>query len=79
MAADELWSDDYCPKCGARMRWYDQWKNLLLCEECGYDFDPWAFDDEEFGDDDSEEGIPEGCAACGGPWPECMDYCRVFS
>lgn len=22
--------------------------------------------------------IPEGCAACGGPYPDCTSYCSLF-
>lgn len=26
----------------------------------------------------SEDDIPEGCRACGGPWPDCIDSCPIF-
>ncbi|MCI5452469.1 hypothetical protein MR511_01840 [bacterium] len=33
-------------------------------------------DDEE--DEDNEDDIPEGCAACGGPYPSCKISCPLF-
>ena len=32
--------------------------------------------DDFFGSDD--EGIPEGCAACGGDWPNCTTSCPLY-
>ena len=29
-------------------------------------------------DDDWEDDIPEGCAACGGDYPNCVDSCPLF-
>lgn len=28
--------------------------------------------------DDEEDDIPEGCAACGGDYPNCADSCPIF-
>lgn len=28
--------------------------------------------------DPSDDGIPEGCSACGGPYPDCCDSCPLF-
>ena len=28
--------------------------------------------------DDSDDDVPEGCAACGGPYPRCCDSCPLF-
>lgn len=25
-----------------------------------------------------DEGMPEGCAACGGDWPNCTDGCPLY-
>lgn len=39
------------------------------------DDDPYEYDDiyeMEFDD------IPEGCAACGGPYPSCISSCNLF-
>lgn len=43
-------------------------------------------DDEEYftiyiddpDDDDDGDGMPEGCAACGGPWPSCQTSCSMY-
>ena len=29
-------------------------------------------------DDTDEDDIPEGCVACGGPYPYCCDSCPLF-
>ena len=34
------------------------------------------FDDSDT--DDDYDDIPEGCRACGGPYPDCMDSCPLF-
>lgn len=34
-----------------------------------YDYDSDEFDEDE---------IPEGCLACGGPYPLCIDGCALF-
>ena len=33
-------------------------------------------DDDEDGEDDDD--IPEGCRACGGPYPDCSDSCPIY-
>lgn len=43
-------------------------------------------DDEEYftiyiddpDDDEDGDGMPEGCAACGGPWPSCQTSCSMY-
>ena len=27
---------------------------------------------------DDDDDIPEGCAVCGGPYPDCMTSCNLF-
>lgn len=34
--------------------------------------------DEDYDDEDDEDGIPAGCRACGGHYPECTDSCPLF-
>lgn len=29
-------------------------------------------------DDDDDDEIPEGCLACGGPYPDCSDSCPIY-
>ena len=31
-----------------------------------------------YDDDDDNDDVPEGCAACGGPYPRCCDACPLF-
>lgn len=28
--------------------------------------------------DDDDDEMPEGCAACGGPWPSCQSSCSLY-
>lgn len=44
----------------------DKWKSTII----------WDYEDED--DDDDYEGIPQCCAACGGPYPDCMTACSIF-
>ena len=60
-----------CSECGHRLsRVYDGWGNWdgesYVCYFCGDGLDR---------DDDD---IPEGCAACGGPYPQCVNSCNMF-
>ena len=36
--------------------------------------DIYESDDDDYGDDE----VPEGCAACGGPYPYCTTSCPLF-
>lgn len=56
-------------------------------EEFNERLDSGYYDDEEHFDeylemmeasDDDEDDIPEGCVACGGPYPICTDGCPLF-
>lgn len=45
--------------------------------------DLYALDDDELFDyifdyDYEEDDIPEGCIACGGPYPSCKSSCNLF-
>lgn len=58
-----------CPVCGHRMRRdrdiFGNWDGeTYVCDYCAEGYD----------DDD----IPEGCRACGGPYPDCTDSCPMF-
>lgn len=61
----------------------------IICEICGgtIEFDGGSYKCTECGEDygnnivlacDDELDIPEGCRACGGPYPDCMDSCPIF-
>lgn len=62
-----------CPECGGEMG-YNYVKNECKCKDCGAVFDS----DELDWDDENEDGIPYGCRACGGPYPDCMTSCKIF-
>lgn len=72
------WGDEpmpTCPLCRNSMLHsflYDKFQ----CPHCGY-----TMDDDNFTDIYSvgyDEDMPECCAACGGPYPDCMDSCSIF-
>lgn len=42
-----------------------------FCYEC-------AVSEYESQEDDDYDGPPPGCRECGGPWPNCMDSCRLY-
>lgn len=73
-------------KCGECFTELVQKDGYLECPACG-----WNITDEEaeeFDIDDyrsrvlfpgrAYEEIPEGCAACGGDYPNCKDSCPLF-
>ena len=55
--------------------------------ESYYDFNDYLVDNDLYATDDDEyeynfgidfDDIPEGCAACGGPYPSCISSCNLF-
>lgn len=79
---DALFGGNYiCSECGAKMQFEDEeWKDTLVCPKCGY-----SIGIDEFLDGGDEENyrppydnMPEGCAACGGPYPDCVTLCELF-
>lgn len=58
-----------CPDCGAKMELEGDMWVCTRCDTCV----PTDYDDDEDYDD-----MPEGCAACGGNWPECADSCSMY-
>lgn len=56
-----------CVICGGPTKYIgkNEWGQCVYeCPKCA----------AEYEDDD----IPEGCIACGGPYPECMTSCNMF-
>lgn len=61
-----------CPNCGRRLRRvrdiFGSWDGeTYICDYCAAQYD-----------DDDEDFVPEGCSACGGPYPECRDSYPIF-
>jgi len=68
----------------------DEWEETLICMDCNEDIDicEYGLTAEEIDEkrcshdryiwDDDLSDIPEGCAACGGPYPDCMSSCALF-
>lgn len=70
-----------CHECGGKMKKADS--NVIICNDCGYSVDIDDYEDWKNGEYDTiyEEhcvDVPVGCAACGGPYPDCMDSCNMF-
>ena len=66
-----------CPKCKTTMG-FSLAKQEYKCPSCGYimDIDDW--DEDDLDDEEDEDGIPFGCSACGGPYPDCISSCNMF-
>lgn len=72
--------DDYiwkCDNCDSRLDFQagfstdcGEWK----CTKCGC----INYIDEDNVIEDDEDDIPEGCEACGGPYPDCKYSCNLF-
>ncbi len=79
-----------CNNCGAIMELRpgsSRGSDLFICPACGWEVETM---DYEY-DDDTElewapnmvamfkdEIPPEGCIACGGPYPHCRTSCKMF-
>lgn len=63
-----------CPMCGGRAE-YNIDTDEFICKECGTN--ALEYDEDEY-DEYDEDDIPEGCAACGGPYPSCTSSCKLF-
>ena len=81
--------DWWCDECNASLNaqpgFYPECGSWI-CTECGHENDIAASEVEDSyrycydscDDEDEEEEIPEGCAACGGPYPSCKVSCPMF-
>ena len=55
-----------CPDCGKVMKDYG---SVWECPNCGAEYSKRSKELNK---------IPEGCAACGGPYPSCKISCPIF-
>ena len=66
-----------CNECGAIMDVKENpgYCDIYVCPNCGCDVDEMDYEYENDEDDwyedeeDDDDQIPQGCAACGGPYP----------
>lgn len=62
-----------CPICGKRLeRVIKDMTVMYHCDEHG------SYEKYELIDDLEIGGVPRGCAACGGPYPDCKTSCKLF-
>ncbi len=74
-------NDVTCVNCEKTMTWSDQFREWQ-CPNCG----TTAWQDDDCGSDEicfdspdeDEDDIPEGCAACGGDYPNCTSSCPLY-
>ena len=87
--AEEGSSDEFlCPLCGTPMKFNDselEYFREWECPSCGEvisDEEKREYEDEEENEEtiiiNELNDIPEGCAACGGDYPNCVDSCPMF-
>lgn len=66
-----------CPCCGSELEKLQNGR--YYCDTCEDTFEEkdilWRDEDD---DQDDEELIPDGCLACGGPYPNCKTSCKIF-
>lgn len=61
-----------CPGCRVKMKAYQDGCLLVYeCPKCGAKITE-DLDGPDYND------MPEGCAACGGNWPDCADSCPMY-
>lgn len=78
-----------CPECGAELE-YDEIEEAVVCTCCDrFSADPNNIDrdielyniikeNERFLKEWEADDPPEGCLACGGPYPDCTTSCTLF-
>lgn len=72
-----------CFECGGSMELVEG--DVLVCTVCRHsvDIEDYGYEDE-YDDyyssvsDDDDDDMPEGCLACGGPYPKCTISCNLF-
>ena len=74
--------DWYCDECGVFMNnqpGFTVASGTWKCTACGAENDVTEDNiiSDDYNDDDDDD-IPEGCRACGGPYPSCMSSCPIF-
>lgn len=70
-----------CNECGALLdRREDPTGgcDIFTCPSCGWEIDEMDYEYEDVFDDDIGDMIPNGCRACGGPYPHCKTSCKLF-
>ncbi len=70
-----------CPYCGEEAVEELNGEYRYHCWYCDSDFDDLYSGNSisfHFSNDDDDEDIPEGCAACGGDYPNCKISCNLF-
>ena len=86
------WYCDQCNAYLNDQSGFTEDRGTWTCTECGYENSITANDiiwegdesgDEsgdnyDFYEDDDYDEVPEGCRACGGPYPDCMTSCNLF-
>lgn len=61
-----------CPRCYEIMG-YSQANSEFKCPACGH-----VEKEDDVSYEPIREEIPVGCAACGGPYPQCKISCKMF-
>ena len=69
--------DWYCDDCDAYLNIQPGFSTSCgewECTKCGC----INYIDEDNIIEEDEDDVPEGCAACGGPYPDCKYSCKLF-
>lgn len=61
-----------CPNCFIEV---ENRGDNYYCEYCDEEY---TVEEIIWKEDDTEDDIPRGCAACGGPYPKCKISCNIF-
>ena len=76
---------EHCPVCNSIISLESSVE--FFCDACKSAFwmddnGEWILDDindDDYNEFDETMEIPEGCAACGGDYPNCIDSCNLMS
>lgn len=64
-----------CKECGEIMECMTDSESgsaIWVCSSCGYKMSV-----EEYEYESGKNTVPVGCAACGGPYPDCQTVCKI--
>lgn len=65
---------EYCPECMRDVEFIIG-KKKYFCRSCNV---YWESDEIIKKESKSNFNVPEGCKACGGPYPSCKTSCKIF-
>ncbi len=78
----------FCPNCHKPIVHKNNYWECMICNYSitdnevqngyGYPTEESSYDNDYGNIYDEPEGIPECCEECGGPYPDCIESCKIY-